>query len=65
MIEALQMKGFSVGDAQVSTKHAGFLINNGNASCNDMLLLIHEVQRRVKERYGVDLKTEVQVVGED
>ena len=64
-IEALQMKGFSVGDAQVSTKHAGFLINNGNASCNDMLLLIHEVQRRVKERYGVDLKTEVQVVGED
>ena len=65
MIEELQMKGFSVGDAQVSTKHAGFLINNGNASFNDMITLIQEVQNRVRAAYGVELKTEVQMIGEE
>ncbi len=64
MIEELGLKGFSVGDAKVSTKHAGFLINDGNASCEDMLALIGEIQRRVKETYKVDLYTEVQVIGE-
>ncbi|HJI73680.1 MAG TPA: UDP-N-acetylmuramate dehydrogenase [Veillonellaceae bacterium] len=65
MIEELGLKGFSVGDAQVSEMHAGFLINNGNASCEDMLQLIHVVQGKVKEAYGVDLHTEVQIVGEE
>ena len=65
MIEESGLKGFSVGDAQVSDMHAGFLINNGNASCEDMLLLIHAVQDKVKEAYGVDLHTVVQIVGED
>lgn len=65
MIESLQMKGFSVGDAQISTKHAGFLINSGNASFDDMVTLIEEVQKRVKAAYGVELKTEVQIVGEE
>ncbi len=65
MLEELGLKGFSVGDAQVSEKHAGFLINNGRASCRDMLSLIEEVQRRVKDAYGVDLHTEVEIVGEE
>lgn len=65
MIESLQMKGVSVGDAQISTKHAGFLINSGNASFDDMVTLIEEVQKRVKAAYGVELKTEVQIVGEE
>ena len=64
MIEELGLKGFAVGDAAVSEKHAGFLINNGHASCEDMLSLIHEVQKKVKAEYGVDLHTEVQIVGE-
>ncbi len=64
MLEELGLKGFAVGDAQVSEKHAGFLINNGHATCEDMLHLITEVQRRVKDAYGVDLSTEVQIVGE-
>ena len=51
MIEELGLKGLSVGDAQVSTKHAGFLINNGHAKCEDMLSLIHEIQHRVKDAY--------------
>lgn len=64
MLEELGLKGFAVGDAQVSEKHAGFLINNGRATCADMLRLISEVQQRVKDAYGVDLHTEVQIVGE-
>lgn len=65
MIEELQLKGFSVGDAQVSEKHAGFLINNGTARCEDMLQLIHEIQKRVHDAYGVELKPEVQIIGEE
>jgi UDP-N-acetylmuramate dehydrogenase len=65
MIEELGLKGLAVGDAAVSEKHAGFLINNGHASCEDMLSLIHEVQKKVKVEYGVDLHTEVQIVGEE
>ncbi len=65
MIEELGLKGFSVGDAKVSTKHAGFLINDGKASCSDMIALIHEVQKRVEEKYKVKLKTEVQIIGEE
>ena len=65
MLEELGLKGFSIGDAQVSEKHAGFLINNGHATCRDMLCLIQEVQHRVKEAYNVDLHTEVQIIGEE
>ena len=65
MIEELGLKGYGYGDAQVSEKHAGFLINNGHASCEDMLALIHDVQDKVKKNYGVDLNTEVQIVGEE
>lgn len=64
MIEELGLKGYSVGDAAVSSKHAGFLINKGRATCAEMLTLIHEIQARVKERYGVDLEPEVQIIGE-
>lgn len=63
MIEHLGLKGFSVGEAQVSEKHAGFLINRGHATCEDVLALMAEVQRRVKERYHVDIEPEVQIVG--
>lgn len=65
MIESLGLKGFSVGDAAVSSKHAGFLINKGRATCADMLALIREIQSQVKARYGVDLEPEVQIIGEE
>ena len=65
MIEELGLKGFAVGDAKVSMKHAGFLINDGHASCADMLNLISEVKRRVFNQYGVELMLEVQIIGEE
>ena len=65
LIEQTGLKGLSVGDAQVSEKHAGFVINTGNASANDVLNLIAEVQRRVYDEHGVHLEPEVRMIGED
>ena len=57
------LRGFSMGDAQVSEKHCGFLINKGNATAKDMRQLIKHVQETVKEKYGVTLETEVKMIG--
>lgn len=65
MIEELGLKGYQIGGAQVSSKHAGFIINAGNASARDVLDLITHIQKKVKERYGVELQTEIKVIGEE
>ena len=65
LIEQTGLKGLSVGDAQVSNKHAGFVINTGSASAKDVLDLISEVQRRVYDQHGVHLEPEVRMIGED
>nr|WP_302650119.1 UDP-N-acetylmuramate dehydrogenase [uncultured Agathobaculum sp.] len=62
LIEDAGLKGASVGGAQVSEKHAGFLINRGGATCDDMLRLIELVQQRVKEKFGVQLECEVRII---
>lgn len=62
LIEDAGLKGVSVGAAQVSEKHAGFLINRGGATCDDMLRLIELVQQRVREKFGVELECEVRIV---
>ena len=59
------MKGARVGGAQVSEKHAGFIVNVGGASATDILGLIELVQQRVLAETGVSLETEVRIVGED
>ena len=58
------LKGYSVGDAQISEKHSGFVINRGNASAKDVLALIEHVQEIVEEKFGVHLETEVKRIGE-
>lgn len=65
LIEGAGLKGRSVGGAQVSEKHAGFIINTGGATAADILALIRVVQDEVAARYGVALETEVRIVGED
>ena len=65
LIEQTGLKGLSVGDAQISHKHAGFVINTGSASAKDVLDLIAEVQRRVYDQHGVHLEPEVRMIGED
>ncbi|MBQ6595329.1 MAG: UDP-N-acetylmuramate dehydrogenase [Clostridia bacterium] len=64
LIEDAGLKGFSIGGAQVSEKHAGFIVNTGNATAADVLALIAEVQRRVYASSGISLETEVRVLGE-
>lgn len=63
LIESAGLKGVAVGGAQVSEKHAGFLINRGGATCDDMLRLIDLVRQRVRSLFGVDLECEVRIVG--
>ncbi|MDE7269580.1 MAG: UDP-N-acetylmuramate dehydrogenase [Acetatifactor sp.] len=58
------LRGFQVGGARVSDKHCGFVINAGYASAADIMDVIWEVQRRVKERFGVELEPEVVFLGE-
>lgn len=65
LIEKNNLKGFSIGDAQVSEKHAGFVINRGNASCKDVLSLINAVQKAVKDSDDVNLETEVIFIGRE
>ena len=65
LIEDSNLKGVSIGGAQVSAKHSGFIINAGNATAKDILALIKHVQNTVHEKFGVELHTEVRIVGED
>ncbi|MDE6520707.1 MAG: UDP-N-acetylmuramate dehydrogenase [Ruminococcus sp.] len=58
LIEQCGLKGMSVGDAEVSTKHSGFVINKGNATCNDVLELCEKVKEIVKEKTGYVLELE-------
>ena len=65
LIDDAGLRGLSVGDAQVSEKHAGFIINRGSASASDVLNLMDEVTRRVQDQFGVTLEPEVRILGED
>ncbi|HMM21875.1 MAG TPA: UDP-N-acetylmuramate dehydrogenase [Selenomonadales bacterium] len=64
LIEQAGLKGFNIGGAQVSEKHAGFIVNAGGATAADVLALIGEVQRRVHAEFGVKLHPEVRIIGE-
>lgn len=63
LIDECGLKGFSVGGAQVSEKHAGFIVNKGGATCDDVLRLIEHIKDRVKMETGYRLETEVEILG--
>lgn len=65
LIEAAGLKGTAVGGAKVSELHAGFIINTGQATCEDVQRLIALVQRRVLEHSGVALEPEVRFIGKE
>ena len=65
LIEDAGLKGYKIGGAEVSTLHAGFVINSGNATSKDILDLIKYIQEVVKEKYNVQLEPEVKIIGED
>lgn len=65
LIDDAGLKGARVGDAQVSEKHAGFIINRGAAAAADVLELIRRIQNIVFGMFGVRLETEVRILGEE
>ena len=64
LIQDSGLKGFTVGGAQVSKKHSGFVINKGNATAADVMELIRQVTAKVKEDTGVTMEPEVKQIGE-
>lgn len=63
MLEACGLKGFRIGGAQISPRHANFIENAGEARTEDALALMREARRRAREQYGVELEHEVQLLG--
>ena len=64
LLDEAGLKGYSVGGAEVSTKHAGFLINKNNATFDDMMKLIEYIQKTIFERNNIKLELEVLIIGE-
>ena len=64
LIEDCGLKGYEIGGAKISEKHAGFIINNNNATAKDVLELIEYVQNKVMEKFGVLIEPEIKVIGE-
>ncbi len=64
LIQDAGLMGYSIGGAQVSEKHAGFVVNKGGATAKDVLNLIEHIQKTVREKFGVDLEPEVRLIGE-
>lgn len=65
LIQDSELQGMNFGGAEVSTKHAGFIVNKDNASASDYIALIEHVQKTVKEKFDVELEREVRIIGED
>ena len=63
IIEELGLKGMKCGGAEISSLHANFIINNGNASARDISQLISIIQKKVKKQYGFTLHPEVKLLG--
>lgn len=65
LIQDSGLQGKQIGGAQVSLKHAGFIVNKNDSTAQEYIDLIHFVQKTVKEKFGVDLEREVRIIGED
>ena len=65
MIEELGLKGCRIGGAEVSVKHAGFIVNSGSATASEVLELIAVIKQAAQDKYGVDLQPEIKVIGEE
>lgn len=64
LIDECGLKGFSIGGAQVSEIHAGFVVNTGNATAEDVLNLVNYVKEKVFEKFGKEIELEIEVLGE-
>ena len=65
LIDEAGLKGYSIGDAEVSEKHAGFIINKGKASAKDVLDLVEHIKKVIKEKFNQDIELEILVIGRE
>ena len=65
LIDQAGLKGYSIGDAEVSTKHSGFIINKGEATAKDILNLVKHVKEEVKKKFDKDIELEIEVIGKE
>ncbi len=62
LIDKCGLKGYSIGGAQISTKHAGFIVNTGLATASDYISLMEYTRRKVKEKFNIDLNEEIEII---
>lgn len=65
LIEDCGLRGYRIGGAEVSNKHCGFIVNRGDSTSEDIINLIKHIQKTVNDKFGVELQTEVRIVGEE
>ncbi|WP_410511101.1 UDP-N-acetylmuramate dehydrogenase [Paenibacillus sp. BR2-3] len=65
LIQESGLQGTRIGGAEVSRKHAGFIVNADHATATDYIRLIHHVRNTVKDKFGIELETEVEIIGEE
>lgn len=65
LIQDCGLKGCCIGGAEVSTLHSGFIVNQGNATAQDVMDLVEKIQKSVKKEFGVDLERELRIIGEE
>ena len=64
LIDMAGLKGYKIGGAEVSTKHAGFVVNTGGATAEDVLKLTEYIKQKIYNEFGKEIDLEIQVVGE-
>ena len=64
LIDEAGLKGYTIGKAQVSTKHSGFIINQGTATAKDVIALINYVKDKIAEKFGKTIELEIEIMGE-
>lgn len=64
LIDDCGLRGFGMGGAQISDKHSGFIINRGNATCQEVLALIKHIQNTVNQKYNIRLEPEIRIIGD-
>ena len=64
LIDEAGLKGYHIGEAEVSTKHSGFIINKGKATAKDVLELVKYIQEKVDEKFGKKIELEIEILGE-
>lgn len=64
LIDECGLKGYKIGDAEVSTKHAGFVVNKGNATAEDVIKLVEDIEEKVYNKFNKNINLEIEIIGE-